>query len=414
MDKEYRQKLLLQLGVIVTGILIFFVVWRIDSIVAVLGTLMGILQPVIIGLVLAYLLYPSVRFFKKYLEKLFGYITKKEKTIKKLSNFFAITIVFAIVGFSIYLLGRMILPELVKNVVGAVNQVPGELRLFLAEITEHIQTNQQLYAQLNQYIVELQSWLQNWVLNDFLGQVNTLLASVSVGILDAISLLGDFIIGIVVAVYALSSVDSFKHQGRKILYALLPEKKAGKFLQVLQKSNGIFSGFISGKIIDSAIIGLLCFVGMNVLGMPYTALISVVVGITNVIPFFGPYLGGVIGAILLLLVSFKDGLIFIVFVLILQQIDGNIIGPRILGDSTGLTPFWVMFAILAGGGIFGVPGMILGVPTMGVIYYIIGLFVNHQLKKRNVPRELYEVREAVPVHLPEPREEDSTEHSEEE
>lgn len=413
MDKEYRQKLLLQLGVIVTGILIFFVAWRLDAIVSVLGKLMRILQPIIIGLVLAYLLYPSVRFFKRYLEKLFGYVIKKEKPRKSLSNFFAIAIVFAIAGFSIYLLGRMILPELIKNVVGAVNQVPGELRLFLAEITEHIQTNQQLYAQLNQYIVELQSWLQNWVLNDFLGQMNTLLTSVSVGILDAISLLGDFIIGIVVAVYALSSVDAFQRQGKKMLYALLPEKRAGKFLQVVQKSNSIFSGFISGKIIDSAIIGLLCFVGMSVLKMPYTALISVVVGVTNIIPFFGPYVGGAIGSILLLLVSPKDGLIFVVFVLALQQLDGNVIGPRILGDSTGLTPFWVMFAILVGGGIFGVGGMILGVPTMGVIYYLTGLFVNHQLRKKAVPESLYAITENPAKDSPPPAEESTADIEEE-
>lgn len=393
MNKEYRQKMLLQLSVIATGIFLFFIAWRFDEIAGIVKQLLKILQPVIIGLVLAYLLYPSVRFFKRHLEKLLGRIIKKEKPRKKVSNFLAITIVFLIVGFSIYLLGRMILPELVTNVVGAVNQVPGQLRLLLAEITESLQTNQEILAKLNQYIAELQSWLQNWLLNDFLGQMNTVLTSVSVGILDALSLLGDFIIGIVVAVYALSSVESFKRQAKKLLYALVPEPKAGNLLHVVQKSNSIFSGFISGKIIDSAIIGVLCFICMHFMKMPYTALISVVVGVTNVIPFFGPYVGGVIGSILLLLVSPKQGLIFVVFVLILQQVDGNIIGPRILGDSTGLTPFWVMFAILVGGGAFGVAGMILGVPTMGVIYYLLGLFVNRRLKIRDIPEEVFAVSE---------------------
>lgn len=393
MNKEYRQKMLLQLSVIAAGIFLFFIAWRFDEIAGIVKQLLRILQPVIIGLVLAYLLYPSVRFFKRHLENLLGRIIKKEKPCKKVSNFLAITIVFLIVGFSIYLLGRMILPELITNVVGAVNQVPGQLRQLLAEVTERLQTNPEILAKLNQYIAELQSWLQNWLLNDFLGQMNTVLASVSVGILDALSLLGDFIIGIVVAVYALSSVESFKRQAKKLLYALVLEPKAGNLLHVVQKSNSIFSGFISGKIIDSAIIGVLCFICMHFMKMPYTALISVVVGVTNVIPFFGPYVGGVIGSILLLLVSPKQGLIFVVFVLILQQIDGNIIGPRILGDSTGLTPFWVIFAILVGGGAFGVAGMILGVPTMGVIYYLLGLFVNRRLKKRAIPEEVFAVSE---------------------
>lgn len=385
--------MLLQLSVIAAGIFLFFIAWRFDEIAGIVKQLLRILQPVIIGLVLAYLLYPSVRFFKRHLENLLGRIIKKEKPCKKVSNFLAITIVFLIVGFSIYLLGRMILPELITNVVGAVNQVPGQLRQLLAEVTERLQTNPEILAKLNQYIAELQSWLQNWLLNDFLGQMNTVLASVSVGILDALSLLGDFIIGIVVAVYALSSVESFKRQAKKLLYALVLEPKAGNLLHVVQKSNSIFSGFISGKIIDSAIIGVLCFICMHFMKMPYTALISVVVGVTNVIPFFGPYVGGVIGSILLLLVSPKQGLIFVVFVLILQQIDGNIIGPRILGDSTGLTPFWVIFAILVGGGAFGVAGMILGVPTMGVIYYLLGLFVNRRLKKRAIPEEVFAVSE---------------------
>lgn len=389
MNKEYRQKLLLQLGVIIIGILIFFIVWRFSEILALIKKMMDILQPIIIGLVIAYLLYPSVRFFKKHLKRVFGYVIKKEKTCSSLSNLLAIAIVLTIAGSGIYLLGRMILPELVKNVIGAVNQVPGQLRILLAEITEKIQTNQQIYTQLNQYIVELQSWLQNWLLNDFLGQVNTLLASVSTGILGLLSLFGNIVIGVVVAVYALSSVDTFKRQLKKLLYALLPEKKVGQCIHVLRKSNGIFSGFISGKIIDGAIIGLLCLIVMNILKMPYTALISVIVGVTNIIPFFGPYVGGFIGTILLLLVSPKDGLIFIVVILIIQQLDGNIIGPRILGDSTGLTPFWVMFAILVGGGIFGVAGMILGVPTLGVIYYIAGIFVNHKLEERGIPQTLF-------------------------
>lgn len=156
-------------------------------------------------------------------------------------------------------------------------------------------------------------------------------------------------------------------------------------LHLTIKSNEIFGGFIIGKIIDSAIIGVLCFVGLSMLKMPYTLLVSVIVGVTNVIPFFGPYIGAIPSAVLIMLTDPKMGIYFILFILVLQQLDGNVIGPKILGDSTGLSAFWVVFAILLGGGLFGVIGMILGVPTFAVIYYIINMLINHMLEKKKLP-----------------------------
>ena len=156
-------------------------------------------------------------------------------------------------------------------------------------------------------------------------------------------------------------------------------------LHLTIKSNEIFGGFIIGKIIDSAIIGVLCFAGLSILNMPYTMLVSVIVGVTNVIPFFGPYIGAIPSAILILLAEPKMGIYFIIFIIALQQFDGNVLGPKILGDSTGLSAFWVVFSILIGGGLFGVPGMILGVPTFAVVYYIVGMLVNNKLEKKKLP-----------------------------
>lgn len=389
MQKEEKQKFFLQLGVIVTGILVFLIIWRFETIIGMVQTGLHILQPILIGAVLAYLLYPMVRWFRGVFEKYLPRIIRKENTVGSVSNLLSIVIVFCMVSVCVYWLGRMVLPELVSNIIVAVNQVPRQLRTLVAYATEKLQANQASYERIYKYITQLQDMLQNWLQNNFLRQVNTLLTSVSTGIFGAISLFSNLIIGIIVALYALSSARTFKRQLKKLIYAVLPEQKVPMTIQVLRQSNAIFSGFISGKVIDGIIIGIFCFVFMQILEMPYTALISVIVGVTNIIPFFGPYIGGVIGTILLLLVSPKDGLIFILFILVLQQVDGNIIGPAILGDSTGLNPFWVIFAILVGGGIFGVAGMILGVPTLGVIYYVVSLTINRKLEKKGIPMYIF-------------------------
>ena len=156
-------------------------------------------------------------------------------------------------------------------------------------------------------------------------------------------------------------------------------------LHITQKANDIFGGFLIGKIIDSAIIGVLCFIGLSFLNMPYTMLVSVIVGVTNVIPFFGPYIGAIPSTLLILLANPIKGIYFLIFILLLQQLDGNFIGPKILGNSTGLSSFWVIFSILLGGGLFGFLGMLLGVPTFAVIYYIIELIIDGRLHRKNLP-----------------------------
>ena len=166
-------------------------------------------------------------------------------------------------------------------------------------------------------------------------------------------------------------------QTKKTVYAVLSLHNSNVLLHLTRKSNEIFGGFIIGKIIDSAIIGVLCFIGLSVLNMPYAMLVSVVVGVTNVIPFFGPYIGAIPSAVLILLTDPRMGIYFIIFIIALQQFDGNVLGPKILGDTTGLSAFWVVFSILIAGGLFGVPGMILGVPSFAVIYYITGMLVDN-------------------------------------
>ena len=210
--------------------------------------------------------------------------------------------------------------------------------------------------------------------------------------------LTNVLIGVIISVYLLVSKEKFLRQSKKVIYALCKPKKANLILHIGRKANEIFNGFIIGKIIDSAIIGVLCFIGVSIFKMPYALLVSVIVGVTNVIPVFGPYIGAVPCAILILLVDPMKGLGFIIFIILLQQLDGNVIGPKILGESTGLSPFWVVFSILLAGGLFGIVGMIVGVPTFALIYYIIKLFIQQKLEAKNLPTDTNEYTDVSHVN----------------
>ena len=244
-----------------------------------------------------------------------------------------------------------------------------------------------LNAVLKTIVNEGTDMFQKWLRTDLLNIVNEWMSTLTVGVINVFSELFDLLIGVIVSIYVLFSKETFMRQSKKAVYAFLSPHNANLILHFTQKSNEIFGGFIIGKLIDSVIIGVLCFVGLSLLKMPYTLLVSVIVGATNVIPFFGPYIGAIPSAILILLEDPVKGIYFIIFILILQQIDGNLIGPKILGNSTGLTAFWVVFAILLGGGLFGFVGMLLGVPTFAVIYYIIQMLVNNRLEKKELPIE---------------------------
>lgn len=231
------------------------------------------------------------------------------------------------------------------------------------------------------------SHLEQWISTDLLSFMNVLLSSITTSIINIFSHLLNFIIGIIVSIYVLISKERFAGQGKKILYAVFKPNAANTVVTIMRQSNKIFGGFISGKLLDSLIIGILCYIGLSFLQMPYKELVSVIVGVTNIIPFFGPYIGAIPSAFLILLVSPRKCITFLIFVLILQQLDGNIIGPKILGDSTGLSAFWVVFSILLGGGLFGFIGMIIGVPTFAVLYYLIKTAVESRLKRKMLPVE---------------------------
>lgn len=373
--------------VIILCMLCFFVLLRMDDISKVLKLIFNILRPIIYGLAIAYLLNPIVktveRYLKPWVEKRFPNFKKTQKLCRGIGIVAALVVMLAVIS----ALFNMLIPELYRSIRNLALTLPGQINEALRNLTVLMSQDTTLGKFFTTFLTEATTFFQNWMRTDLLSQVNDFMSHLTEGVFNVVNEVMNAVIGIIVSVYVLYSKEKFSMQSKKIIYALFKPSHANMILHLSIKSNTIFGGFIIGKIIDSAIIGVLCFIGLSILDMPYTVLVSVIVGVTNVIPFFGPYIGAIPSAILIMLSDPKMGIYFILFILVLQQLDGNVIGPKILGDSTGLSAFWVMFSILLGGGLFGFVGMILGVPTFAVFYYIVNMLINNKLEKRKLPIE---------------------------
>ena len=373
--------------VIAACIILYFAFLRADTLFSVAGTIIEILKPIIYGFAIAYLLNPIVKETDTYLLPVLRKKIKKEKTARQFSRaagiLFALLVLFAV----IFALLNMLIPELFHSIRNLMETLPGQLNSGI-EAIENLQKEQSTMGLLLGNILNHASeTLQNWIQTDLLRQMNIWMTNITTGAMNVLSEVFNFLVGCIVSVYMLFSKELFAAQMKKILYGVMSIEHANMTLHITRKSNEIFGGFIIGKIIDSAIIGVLCFLGLTLLDMPYILLVSVIVGVTNVIPFFGPYIGAIPSAILIALADPIKGIYFLIFILALQQLDGNVIGPKILGDSTGLSAFWVVFSILLGGGLFGFVGMIAGVPTFAVIYYIVKMVVEQKLEKKKMPAD---------------------------
>ena len=237
---------------------------------------------------------------------------------------------------------------------------------------------------MNDTLDRAASYFENWVQTDVLPQATTYLASITSGVISMVKLLFNTIIGLIVSVYVLMEKEKFIGQSKKIIYAIFKPERGNIIVRTVRKSNQIFGGFITGKILDSVIIGVICYVVLLIMNMPYTVLVSVIVGVTNVIPLYGPYIGAIPSFIIIALANPLQGLYFLIFIIILQQFDGNILGPKILGNTTNLSSFWVLFAILLFGGVFGIVGMVIGVPVFAFIYQLIREWVLDRLEEQKL------------------------------
>ena len=287
----------------------------------------------------------------------------------------------------IFVLLDILIPELITSIQGMAASLPAEVNSFIAWSRKTLSGDSKLAEMLGSGLVTFTNYMEQWLQMDVMPQINSYIASITTGVISLVKTLFNFVIGLVIAIYLLTSKETFIGQGKKIVYAVLPPKVGNHVIKTLRITHSMFGGFISGKILDSAIIGVIAYVGLLLMKMPYSLLVAVIVGVTNIVPFFGPFIGAVPGVILIALAEPIKGLYFLIFVFVLQQVDGNIIGPKILGDSTGLSSFWVVFAILVGGGLFGFMGMLLGVPTFAVIYYLIREIVAYVLRRRRLPED---------------------------
>jgi len=371
--------------VIAASLVFYFALLRMTNLSGVLWKIVADLRAVIYGIVIAYLLNPMMKKIEKFILPFFSKRMKKQEKAKKLSRGAAIGVSLLVMMVIIAALWNMVIPELYRSIRDMVVTLPGQLNSWMNKFNEIEFGDSTTGVMLKNILNETTESFQQWLRTDLLKQTNVLMTSLTEGVITAVSTIFNILIGIIISVYMLFSKETFSAQTKKALYAFVKPDIANMTLHITKKSNEIFGGFIIGKIIDSIIIGVLCFLGMWLFNMPYAMLVSVVVGVTNVIPVFGPYIGAIPSAILILLTNPRMGVYFIIFVFLLQQLDGNVIGPKILGNTTGLSAFWVVFAILLGSGMFGVIGMIMGVPTFAVIYYIVQMIINQKLEKKKLP-----------------------------
>ena len=375
--KPYLYGMLAGFGAISLSIIFFFLIYRFDGFGDAISTLTGILMPFIYGAVIAYLLKPVCNTIEAFLRR---FIPEK---MKNLINALSVTFTILFGLLLIYALCMMIIPQLITSVTTLYYTAQANITKFMywANHLEFIEKNEQIMELLNSAYAALNTNLDTWIKNTLLPSMQNIVSGAAIGVLNVVTVAKNLIIGIIVAVYILASRKRFVQQGKMVLYSVVKPRWASLITEEVKYADRMFGGFINGKILDSAIIGLLCYIGCLIFKFPSALLVSVIIGVTNVIPFFGPFIGAIPATLLILIQNPIKALWFVLFVLVLQQLDGNIIGPKILGNTTGLSSFWVLFAILLFGGLWGFAGMIVGVPLFAVIYDVIKKLVIHGLRR---------------------------------
>lgn len=364
-------------GAISLSVLLFFFLYRLQGIGAVLSNLSTILAPFIYGGVIAYLLRPMCNALEAFFQ------LRLPKKIRRFSNAFAVAFSLLVGILVVYALITMVVPQLLQSIEMLWNALPGKADQLSSWATATFGEDERLVQfyrnNYENYFADIEKWVQSKVMP----QVTNLVTNLGTSVWRVMTFLYNVLIGLIVAIYVLHGRKRFGKQARLLVRSLFPDRWSDLILQEVAFIDRMFAGFIDGKIMDSAIIGVLCYIGCTVLRIPNTLLVSVLVGVTNIIPFFGPVIGAVPATLLILIESPIKALWFVVWILVLQQLDGNVIGPKILGNRTGLSGFWVMFAIILFGGLWGVVGMVICVPLFAVIYDLIRRLVRRGLRKRD-------------------------------
>lgn len=385
-DKKIKQAGIISFLVICGGILFYYCLFNSESFFSIGSKIILILMPFIYGFFIAYILNPVMIFIE---EKIILPIRIKisKKSIKKKSVIRLFSVILTIGFFLsvVYALIIMVFPQVFESIQSIALKCPDYFKSFNDWLNKVIDNNKDLAKIIAPYMADVETWFIENVLPNLQEWLTNASTNIIGGVYSTISQLIKFVLGIIIAIFLLLNKELYCAQAKKIIYAVLREERANNLINNIRFANKTFGGFLNGKIVDSLIIGILTFIVLSICKIPYTMLISVVVGVTNIIPYFGPFLGAIPSIIILLMVNPRQALWFLIIIVIIQQLDGNFIGPKILGDSTGLSSFWVIFAITVFGGFFGVFGMFIGVPLFAVIYAAIRTFVNERLRKKQLP-----------------------------
>ena len=391
--------------VIAGAILLFFAIFHAAAIRGFLSMLGHILRPIFMGMIVAFLLLPVHRNILRALMAMTPGARLEDRRNVSFLNVMSIIFSLLFAFIMVYLLLAMVIPQLYLSVVGLVSAFPGYIASvqswLLAFLGDNPEIQQIVMPTLESVTSSLEQWLASdilpnlesvtttvrWLRESILPNITGMVSSVSALVISLALLLKDLLIALIVSVYLLMRKDVFAAQSKKIVYSIFTPAHGDFIVEETRSAYRIMSGFINGKLLDSLIIGVIALVCCNLFQFPYPALVATIIGVTNVIPFFGPFIGAVPCALLILLVSPLQCLYFVLFILVLQQFDGNILGPKILGDSTGLASFWVLFSIILFGGLFGFVGMVLGVPVFAMIYSVLRRLVHRGLRRRCLPTD---------------------------
>ena len=397
MNRPEIKKFVKNFLLIALCILFYFLILRWNNLMGGINGIFRICAPVVAGLVLAYIMNPMMKLYRKFCLSLLKHTGKTKEWCNEVAK--GVSILLTFITFTCIIAGFLfvVIPELYFTVRDLTALVPGQFRRLQVWVTKLMDKSSlegesltDVESAIISVIDYVQNYLSNFLENGLMERVTQSLGFLTTGVINVFRALYNFLVGFVVSLYALGNRESFISQGKKMTYALFPTDKADVVIGFFRRTNEIFSGFLIGKIIDSLIIGVIAYICLSIMKMPYALLNSVIIGCTNIIPIFGPFVGAVPCILLVLLVRPIYALRMGIFILILQQVDGNIIGPRILGDTTGLPGFWVLLALIFCGGLWGFVGMVIGVPLFATFYYLVKQLLEWRLRKRDFPTETNE------------------------
>ena len=386
--KRYIYTGVTAVSVIALCILFWYCIQNWDSVIGLVKKVLGIVAPIIYGAVLAYLTAPIYNRVKNGVKNMLSSVWKDEKHLNSLAKAAGTVASLALVLAIVAGMFQMLIPQLLESLKGIRDSFPQYLQNLYAWIQQVLADNPDIETMvlnnLQNGVKMFESWLEKSFTQIDMNRLADFVTGVSSSVISLLEFVKNWLLGLIVMVYLLNIKDVLIAQAKKIVYSCMSLKWANSVVEEMRLVNQMFGGFIIGKLVDSLIIGIICFVGVSLMKMPFPMLLSVIIGVTNIIPFFGPFIGAIPTGFLVLLVSPVKCLYFLLWILLLQQFDGNILGPKILGNSTGLSSFWVLFSILLFGGLFGFVGMIIAVPAFAVIYDLIARAVHHSLRNRKL------------------------------